>query len=116
MFHEMVAEIGARVPGITNVFLAGTDGIVVNKLNEGDQDELLIVEATTLLNECNRMGGELGSGPLQSFSFSFAGFHLVLQRINEEYFLLGVLNHIRFSGKLRFLLKVKACECFVNVT
>ncbi|MCB1049856.1 MAG: hypothetical protein H6510_03795 [Acidobacteria bacterium] len=116
MFREILVEISDRVPGIENVFLAGTDGIVVAKLKEGPMDELLIVEATTLLNECNRLGTELGSGAINQFTFCFRDRHLVLQMVNEEYFLLGTHTDPTEIGKLKYLLKIKSLECYVNVT
>lgn len=112
MFHEMIGDIANRMQGIQNVIVAATDGIVVSKLAQRDEDELMVVEASSLVRECQRFGSELASGELHNLVFAYGQKTVVIQMISDEYFLMGICSRRDWAGKLKYLLKVKSYECY----
>ncbi|MCB1042125.1 MAG: roadblock/LC7 domain-containing protein [Acidobacteria bacterium] len=111
MFHELISDVANRMKGLQNVILAATDGITVSKLAQRDEDELMVVEAANLVRDCHRFGAELESGELKHLVFAYGEKTVVIQMVNDEYFLMGICSKENWTGKLKYLLRVKSLEC-----
>ncbi len=112
MFHEIIDDIANRMQGVQNIIIAATDGIMVSKLAQRDEDELMVVEAASLIKECQRFGSELESGELRNLVFTYKQRSVVIQLISEDYFLMGICSKLNWTAKLKYLLKVKSYDCY----
>lgn len=112
MFNNLIKEIWDITPGLKNVLLTGTDGIVIEKYRDSDEDEFLAAEAANLIKESQRFGAELGSGSLSFMTSHYEDMVIAIQMISQEYFLLGLLEDACHLGQVRYRFNLKAHEWY----
>ncbi len=112
MFHELVKEVWESTPGLENALLSGVDGIVLAKCLEREQDDFIAAEAANLVKECQRFGGEIGSGPLLNLCTQYEDVAVIIQMVTEDYFLLGVVKDPKYFGEIRYRFALKSYEWY----
>ena len=112
MFSNLIKQVWSQVSGLDNLLLVGTDGIVVSKHLERDEDDFLAAEAANLVKEGVRFGGELGTGSMRSLAAYFDNQIVLIQMVTDEYFLVGILGDPKFMGQIRYQLMLKSYEWF----
>ena len=112
MYHKLVDEIWDAVPGMVNVMFSGTDGIIISRKVELDEDEYIIAEAASLIKEGQRFGKELDSGGLRNMVSQYEEMTIVIQMITHEYFLMGLIKDQNLLGRLRYRLTMKSYEWY----
>ena len=112
MFNNLIKQVWSQVSGLDNLLLAGTDGIVVSKHHERDEDDFLAAEAANLIKEGIRFGQELGSGNMRSLTAYFDERVVLIQMVTEEYFILGIVNDPKYLGMVKYRFNLKSYEWY----
>jgi len=112
MFGNMIRDIWTSTPGLENLLLSGIDGIVIEKKNDTEDDDLIAAEAGNLIKECQRFGQELNSGPLQFFTTRYEHCTVAIQMVTEDYFLLGIVKDPKYMGVVRYQFNLKSYEWY----
>lgn len=112
MFHSLIKEIWTTTPGLENVMLAGTDGIIIARHHENEQDDFVAVEAASLVKEAHRFGAEMKGDNLVSICTYFQNLSVLIQMVTEDYFLVGIIKELKFLGQIRYRFTVKSNEWY----
>ncbi len=112
MFSNLIKQIWSQVSGVENLLLTGIDGIVVSKHHDHDEDDFLAAEVANLVKEGMRFGNELGSGGMRTLAAYFDERIILVQMINDEYFLVCILVDPKHLGSVRYQLMLKSYEWF----
>lgn len=106
-FDESLRRITNNIEDSLGIAMVGMDGIVVE---EHKKDPLLDLQSLgaeycAVIKDVERASASLGLGSGKEISVITDKAIIILNRINEEYFLLLVLGSEGNFGKGRFLLK-----------
>lgn len=112
MFHSLIKEIWTTTPGLENVMLAGTDGIIIARHHESEQDDFVVVEAASLVKEAHRFGSELESKNLLSICTYYDNLAVLIQMVTDEYFLVGIVKDAKHLGQVRYRFTLKSNEWY----
>lgn len=106
-FDESLRRVTNNIEDSLGIAMVGMDGIVVE---EHKKDPLLDLQSLgaeycAVIKDIERASSSLGLGSSKEISVITDKTIIVLNRINEDYFLLLVLGSEGNFGKGRFLLK-----------
>ena len=108
-FKEIVKDIAEGVEGGVAAIILGYDGIAIEEYTKDQPDnldvQLLAVEYATLLKEVKRTVDTLKTGEMEEVSVTTGHSHIVIRAINDDFFIVLVLQEGGNYGKGRYLLK-----------
>jgi predicted regulator of Ras-like GTPase activity (Roadblock/LC7/MglB family) len=110
-FRKKLAEIVEKAGGGLGAVIMGYDGIAIDEYISDQRIcdvQLLAVEYATLLKEVNRTVSLLKTGELEEMTIATASANVIVRTINDEFFLLLVIEKDGNYGKGRFLLRKTA--------
>lgn len=109
MFKQSLKEIKEKTEGCLGVLIMGTDGIPVEQIWQPDgvdaNLDVAVAEFTTLLRNAQRTSDDMGLKRLQELSIQCENAHFVMRCINQEYFLVLVLEPDGNFGRGRYELR-----------
>ena len=112
MFKSILQTILDEAPGSMGVFLLGDDGIVVEQVTvspETAEEQLsLVVELSSSVNAVRQTAAVLESGALEEISICYEKLKLQLLVLNNEYFIVLLMQANAISAKGAYLLKREA--------
>lgn len=112
MFEELIKAVWAYSDDWENILLAGTDGIVISRKLELEEDDFIAAEASGMVKETLVFGKELNSGPLKTIVAQYKSNHMLIQMITDEYFLIGLLKTDKQIGRAKYGFLLKAYEWY----
>lgn len=108
-FQEVLAKVVDSTPGARGAVMMGSDGIPVEEYRvEGASLDLptIAVEFQRVLEEARKVAtllGTKGGGALQEVILETDRQQLLFRPIDDEYYLVVVLDRTGFLGKARYL-------------
>ncbi len=108
MFKKFLKDLVVSVDGAVGAVIMGMDGIPVDEYCERPDSDLQLVgiESATLLKEMNRASDSMECGLLREAVMVNEQQTLVVRKINEDYFVVLILNGNGNLGKGRFKLRM----------
>ena len=107
-FKEILKPLVEQVEGGQGAVIMGYDGIPVDEYiheNVGLDVQLLSVEYATLLKEIRRTVEVLKTGEMEEVSITTGRSLVIVRPVNDEFFVVFVLDRDGNFGKGRYLLK-----------
>ena len=110
-FESVLKAIVADCPGAVGAALMGADGIAIAQVTapgapvDADEVGVLGVEFGRIFDEARKAGDAAGAGTALELSVRTERFHVVLQVLDSETFLLLVLAPEGNVGKGRYLMR-----------
>ena len=108
MFKEFLSDLVQSVDGAIGSILMGMDGIPIDEFCMRPEEDLQLIgiEVSSILKELNRAAQSMETGLLGEFLMVHEKKTTLVRKINEEYFLVLVLNGNGNLGKGRFRMRV----------
>ncbi len=108
MFKEFLSDLVQAVDGALGSVLMGMDGIPIEEFCVRPEEDLQLIgiEVSSILREMNRAAQSMETGALGEFLMVNEDRTTLVRKINEEYFLVLVLNGKGNLGKGRFKMRV----------
>ncbi len=108
MFKEFLSDLVQSVDGALGSVLMGMDGIPIEEFCVRPEEDLQLIgiEVSSILKEMNRAARSMATGALGEFFMVNENKTTLVRKINEEYFLVIVLNGKGNLGKGRFKMRV----------
>ena len=107
-FRDILQGMVERVEGGQGAVIMGYDGIPIDEYIKEDvilDIQLLSVEYATLLKEIKRTIDVLKTGDMDEISITTGLSRVIVRPVNEEFFVVFVLDREGNFGKGRYLLK-----------
>ena len=107
-FRETLVEIVEKVGGGLGAVIMGYDGIPIDEYISDQRTcdvQLMAVEYATLLKEVKRTVAVLRTGEMEEITIATALASVIVRIINDEFFILLVIDKDGNYGKGRFLLR-----------
>jgi len=107
-FREILKNLVENVDGGQGAVIMGYDGIPIDEYIKDDVPldvQLLSVEYATLLKEIKRTIDVLKTGDMEEISITTGLSRIVVRAVNQEFFIVLVLDKEGNFGKGRYLLK-----------
>ena len=107
-FRETLKSLVDNVDGGQGAVIMGYDGIPIDEYIKEDVSldvQLLSVEYATLLKEIKRTIDVLKTGEMEEISIATAHSRVIVRPVNQEFFVVFVLDRDGNFGKGRYLLK-----------
>ncbi|HEY6871498.1 MAG TPA: roadblock/LC7 domain-containing protein [Geobacteraceae bacterium] len=107
-FRTVLQGLVERVEGGQGAVIMGYDGIPIDEYVKDDipfDIQLLSVEYATLLKEIRRTVEVLKTGEMDEVSITTGLSRVIVRPVNEEFFIVFVLDRDGNFGKGRYLLK-----------
>lgn len=107
-FSEILSRLVDSVDGCTAGLIIGFDGVAVDQYSEDGASidlQTLGVEYCTALGEVKRTADSLGAGAVQEVAVQTDGATVLMRPINDEYFVVLVLEQGGNFGKGRYYLR-----------
>ena len=108
MFSEILKRIVDETGGGVGAVLMGYDGIAIDEYIPADSGfdiSLLAVEYASLMKEIRRTVDVLQSGEFEELAVAAGQARVVVRAVNDEFFVVLVLEREGNFGKGRFLLR-----------
>lgn len=109
--REILKNIVENVPGGIGTVIMGYDGIPIDEYIKGTPDvdiPLLAVEYATVMKEIKRTVEVLKIGNIEETSINTESLRAIIRVIDEDLFVVLVVDSNGNFGKGRYLLKLKA--------
>ena len=112
MLHKVLEEISARTPGFRGAAVVGMDGMpLVHLVKPGGPDlDLFSAEYATLLRKLQGISGAGGAGRIQGIATVGEPWNLLVERVNDNYFLLLLVSPEGPVGRGRYELRRAAFQ------
>jgi predicted regulator of Ras-like GTPase activity (Roadblock/LC7/MglB family) len=110
-FRERLKKIVEQVDGAIGALIMGYDGIPIDESIRPDASldvQLLAVEYATLLKEIKRTVDVLKTGGMEEVSITSGELRVVIRALNEEFFMVLLLEKEGNFGLGRYLLRLNA--------
>ncbi|SRR6266540_1531366 len=107
-FRAILQGLVERVEGGQGAVVMGYDGIAIDEYIKEDVTldiQLLSVEYATLLKEIRRTVDVLKTGEMEEVSISTGLSRIIVRPVNQEFFVIFILDKNGNFGKGRYLLK-----------
>jgi predicted regulator of Ras-like GTPase activity (Roadblock/LC7/MglB family) len=107
-FREILKNLVEQVDGGQGAVIMGYDGIPIDEYIKEDVPldvQLLSVEYATLLKEIKRTIDVLKTGDMEEISITTGLSRVLVRAVNQEFFIVLVLDKEGNFGKGRYLLK-----------
>jgi len=107
-FRGILRDLVEKVEGGQGAVIMGYDGIPIDEYIKEDVTldiQLLSVEYATLLKEIRRTVEVLKTGEMDEISISTGLTHVIVRPVNDEFFVVFVLDAECNFGKGRYFLK-----------
>jgi len=111
--RDTLAGIIENVEGGCAVSIMASDGIAIDEIvvsQAGLDLQLLTVEYATLLKDIRRVVEVLKVGELEEITVTTGQLFVVIRILNEELFVMLIMNRDGNFGKGRYLLRLKSGE------
>ncbi|MBC7798764.1 MAG: roadblock/LC7 domain-containing protein [Pyrinomonadaceae bacterium] len=109
MFNKTLKDIQRKTEGCLGALIMGTDGIPVEEFwkSKGIEENLdiAVTELSALVRTAQRTGKDIDLGKMRELVVLFDSASFVIRLINDEYFLVIVLNSNANLGRGRFELR-----------
>jgi predicted regulator of Ras-like GTPase activity (Roadblock/LC7/MglB family) len=109
MFKQTLKEVVEKTEGCLGALIMGTDGIAVEQMWQpqgADANlDVAVAEFTTLLRNAQRTCDDMGLKRLTELSIMCESAYFVMRCINQEYFLVLVLESEGNFGRGRYELR-----------
>ena len=112
MLDQSLDEIAERTPGFRGAAIMASDGLPLmhRVVPDGPDLELFAAECSALLKSLSSLTSQEQCGPLNGLSSSGDRWRMLLERINEDYFLLLVVAPDGSLGECRYRLRRAALD------
>ena len=112
-FKPHLETLCVRSTDIMVACVMGTDGLAVETVNPGqEQDNLdadaLFVEFSSILGQIQNRTYDLAMGQVEEMSMQSQSFTCLVRLINQEYFIAAAVRAHGNVGKARYLLRILA--------
>jgi len=109
-FESILSQVVAECPGALGAALMGSDGIPIAEVASAPNDladelGLLGVEFGRILDEARKAGDAAGAGATLELSVRTERYHVVVQPVDAETYLVLALTADGNVGKGRYLLR-----------
>lgn len=110
-FESVLGQVLNECPGALGVALMGSDGIPIAQVaassprDVGDEVSLLGIEFGRLLDEARKAAGAAGAGGVQELAVQTDRFHVLLQALDRDTYLVLALASEGNVGKGRYLMR-----------
>ncbi|MDY0211464.1 MAG: roadblock/LC7 domain-containing protein [Desulfuromonadaceae bacterium] len=112
MFKPILQTILDESSGALGVFLLGDDGIIIEQvrtnLDTADDQLALVVELAAGIKNIRQTAEVLEAGALNEVVVHYENLSLLVHVLNDEYFVVLLLEPNALSGKGSYLLKREA--------